>query len=153
MILKRYLRPMMFVDWWDLCVCRWKDLPNAGEKRSGDTPVGASAKLNPLLNSNKDSPTRLRTHICELRNAMFYIQIQWQQNSVCANRFCYGLFFKKHIIQIIQQWNRQSQNLLHKVLFKCMGEVVKKKVWINENGRTKRQKGILGTVYLYTTKV
>ena len=46
-------------------------------ERSGDTRVGASAKLNSLLNSNKDSsPSRLRTHLCELRNAMFYIQIQ-----------------------------------------------------------------------------
>lgn len=50
MILKRYLRLKTFVDWWDLCVCRWKDLPNAGGKK---IPVGASAKQNPLLNSNE----------------------------------------------------------------------------------------------------
>lgn len=56
MILKRSLRLMMFVDWSDLCVYRWKDLPNAGEKRPGDTSVGALAKLDPLLNYNKHSP-------------------------------------------------------------------------------------------------
>lgn len=139
MILKRYLRLKMFVDWWDLCVCRWKHLPNAGEKNwSGDTPVGASAQQNPLLNSNKDSPERLRTHLCELRNAMFYIQIQWPQNSMCTKCFCsvslfhfFPFFLIKTHYWLNYSTMKQSQNLLHKVLFKCRGKVVKKN-WINE---------------------
>lgn len=106
-------------------------------KWSGDTSVGASAKLCSI--QTKDSPTRLRTHLCELRNAMFYIQIQWQQNSVCAN-CVFSVFDSTRILQ----WNRQPQNLVDKVLFNCRGKVVNKKEeeknekkWINGNGRNK----------------
>lgn len=79
MILKRYLR-LRCVKIVESCVFAgeriYQMLVIKRQKRSGDTPVGAAAKLNPLLSSNKGSPTRLKTHLCELRNVMFYIQIQ-----------------------------------------------------------------------------
>lgn len=89
---------------------------------SGDTPVGASAKLNTLLNSKTALPG-------------------WEHTSVNWEMLCFIFKYSDRRIQCVQMAfvlfkktkqnysadNRQSQNLLHKVLFKCRGKVVKKK--------------------------
>lgn len=81
MILKRYLRLMMFIDWWDWCACKWEDLPNAGVSGSGDNTSWCFSQTKFFVEFNSDQAER--EHLCELRNAMFYIQIQWE---FCVNK-------------------------------------------------------------------
>lgn len=91
----------------------------------------------------KPSEPALRTHICQLGNAVLYSNTVAAELGVCKIHCCFFLLNTQKI--------RQSQIVLHKVLFKCRGKLVNTIKRLNKTVGLKAKKGILGTVCLYTT--